>query len=253
MRRSTSADQDSSTPASEGPDSRLSINRPARVARSSSESTAAFAKRSSTIVLMTVFYSSRAQKIHYRRGKVRAPRPHVEYQRRRHEAGVGAVALLGLDRGALGVGGRREPELAEVIAGIAHVADGVAKLAHLHFAARVEHARDPAGVTWLDLRLLLEDLQLQPPRVDLHGRRIIKKKRIGVSIGLELRQQLAVLLRRHRLGVLVGLIAGQHLERVERDVREITPDGDEQFIEIVGVVAAQTGVYVHGEVAVLLA
>ena len=47
-------------------------------------------------------------------------------------------------------------------------ADCFAQLAHAHFAARVEHARDTAGVARLDLRLLFEDLQLQPARVDLH-------------------------------------------------------------------------------------
>src|SRR4051812_48237669 len=52
MRRSISPAQASSTPGGVGPESRLSINRPANAARSSSDRTAALAKRSSTISLM---------------------------------------------------------------------------------------------------------------------------------------------------------------------------------------------------------
>src|SRR5256885_15162974 len=104
MRRSISEAHASSTPSSGSPRSRLSRRRAASAARSSSESTNAWAKRSSITVDICLFYLSRGEEIHHRRGHVRAPRPPVEDERRRHEAGVGAVALLGPDGGALGIG-----------------------------------------------------------------------------------------------------------------------------------------------------
>ena len=86
------------------------------------------------------------------------------------------------------------------------------------------------------MRLLLQDLQLEPAHVDLHELEESVVVGVSVPVRLELGQQFTVSFGRWAR-CFVRLIAPQHLERMERDRREIAAEATN--IEVIDVVASR--------------